>query len=415
MTAAATTFRIARMGGSGDGVAEDGTFLPFTLPGEVVEAEPAAEGRAAARRWVAESPERAEPPCPRFGRCGGCALQHWRDAPYRAWKRGLLVEALERAGYAGANVPEPLVSPPNTRRRADLGLRRMPDGAVLLGFHARLSPRDLVDISPCRILRPELLAALPKLAEVLRGLQALRREGAAVLNLLDSGPDLLLRTDGPLGPQDRARLGALGFRRVAWALKDGPFETAFQTEAPTFAISGIAVSPPPGAFLQATAEGEAAIVASVLAGLPKLPRGAVIADLYAGVGTLSFPLAQRARVLACEGDAGAAATLDGGSRRGAGGRVKAEKRDLAHRPLLPRELDKLAAVVLDPPFAGAPAQVAQIARSKLRHLTYVSCSPGALARDLKVLRGAGFELAAAVPVDQFLWSSHLESVVTLRR
>jgi 23S rRNA (uracil1939-C5)-methyltransferase len=409
------THRIRQLGAAGDGVAEDGTFLPFTLPGEVVEAEPASEGRAAATRWLAESPERAEPPCPRFGRCGGCALQHWQDAPQRAWKRGLLAEALRRGGYDAGAVGEMRSSPRHSRRRADLGLRRMPDGEVLLGFHARLS-RDLVDISPCLVLRPELMATLPHLAEVLRGLQGLRREGSAVLNLLDTGPDLLLRTDGPLGPGDRARLGALGLRRVAWALRDGPPETGFQSEPPVLSLGGIAVTPPPGAFLQATAEGEAAIVAAVLAGLPaRLPRGALIADLYAGVGTLSLPMAARAGVLAYEGAADAVAALDAASRHGTNGRVRAERRDLAQRPLLPREIDRLAAVVLDPPFAGAPAQVAQIARSKLRRVIYVSCNPAALARDLRMLREAGFALEAATPVDQFLWSAHVESVCVLRR
>lgn len=412
-----TVHRIGRMGSAGDGVAEDGTFVPFTLPGEVVEAEPAREGRAAPVRWDRESPDRVEPPCPRFGRCGGCALQHWRPEAYAAWKRGLLLAALARAGFPEAPVAETRESPPRSRRRADLGVRRMAEGSVALGFFARLS-HDLVDISPCRILRPELMGLLPRLAEALRPIQALRREGSAVLNLLGTGPDLLLRTDGALEAEDRARLGALGLRRVAWARREGAPEIAHQAEAPKIAFGGAEVTPPPGGFLQATAEGEAAIVEAVLAGLPeRLPRGAVVADLYAGAGTLSFPLASVAsRVLAFEGEAAAVAALDAASRRHAQGRVKAERRDLANRPLLARELDQLAAVVLDPPFAGAAAQVAQIAASKkLRRVIYVSCNPGALARDLAALRGAGFSVAAATPVDQFLWSAHLEAVVVLTR
>jgi 23S rRNA (uracil1939-C5)-methyltransferase len=410
---AADVRRILRIGAAGDGIAEDGGFIPFTLPGEVVEAIRTSPDRAEATSWISESAERVEPPCPRFGRCGGCALQHWAEAPYRAWKRGLLVEALERAGFPDAPVAALQTSPPASRRRADLGLRRLADGSVALGFHARQS-RALVDIAPCRILRPELVALLPRLAETLRGLQALRREGAAVLNLLDTGPDLLLRSDAPLSPRDRERLGTLGLRRVAWALRDAPPETAWQSEAPVITLGGVAVSPPPGAFLQATREGEAAITAAVLAALPKLTRRAVVADLYAGIGTLSVPLAEHARVLAFEGAADAAAALDAAARR-AGGRVKAERRDLAQRPLLARELDPLDAVVLDPPFAGAAAQVAQIARSKLRQLIYVSCNPAALTRDLRVLRGAGFSVTGAVPVDQFLWAPHLESVVALQR
>jgi 23S rRNA (uracil1939-C5)-methyltransferase len=408
-----STLRITGLGAGGDGIAEDGTFVPFALPGEVVEAEPSGKGRARPLRWLAESADRATPPCPRFGPCGGCTLQHLADPAYRAWKRGLLVEALERAGYPDAPVGQLLVSPPNARRRADLGVARERDGTVRLGFHTR-GGRELVDISPCRILRPELLELLPRLAETLRGVQGLRAEGSAVLNLLDTGPDLLLRTDAPLAPRDRQLLGTLGLRRVAWALRDGLPETAAMTEAPSVAFAGVAVTPPPGAFLQATREGEEAIIAAVLAGLPKPRKSAVVADLYAGVGTLSFPLAARARVLAYEGAPDAAAALDAASRK-IGQRVKAERRDLTARPLLPRELDALDAAVLDPPFAGAIPQVAQIARSKLRRLIYVSCNPAALTRDLRVLREAGFGVLAATPVDQFLWSAHLESVVALGR
>ncbi|MBY0337497.1 MAG: class I SAM-dependent RNA methyltransferase [Acetobacteraceae bacterium] len=408
-----TALRITGLGAGGDGIAEDGTFVPFALPGEVVEAEAAGKGRAKALRWLTESPDRAAPPCPRFGPCGGCTLQHLAEPAYLAWKRGLLVEALERAGCADAPVAPLAVSPPNSRRRADLGVVRERDGTVRLGFHTR-GGRELVDISPCRILRPELLHLLPRLAELLRGLQALRGEGSAVLNLLDTGPDLLLRTDAALTPRDRQLLGTLGLRRVAWALRDALPETAAMTEAPHMTFGGVAVTPPAGGFLQATAEGEAAITAAVLAGLPKPKKGMLVADLYAGAGTLSLPLAQHARVLAYEGSADAVAALDAASRK-IGQRVKAEKRDLANRPLLARELDALDAAVLDPPYAGAAEQVAQIARSKLRRVIYVSCNPAALTRDLRVLRGAGFAVQAATPVDQFRWTAHLESVIALAR
>lgn len=407
-----TALRILRMGAAGDGVAEDGTFVPYALPGEVVEAEPAGKGRARALRWLAESPDRADPPCPRFGPCGGCAVQHWADAPYRAWKREALREALSRAGFPDAPVSPLRASPPATRRRADLAVLRERDGTVRLGLHAR-GGREVVDISPCRILHPELLALLPRLADALRGLQALRAEGAAVLNLLDTGPDLLLRTDGALAARDRQILGALGLRRVAWALRDGAPETAALREPPVIHLSGVPVCPPPGAFLQATAEGEAAIVAAVLEGLPpKLGRRDRVADLYAGLGTLSFPLAGRAVVDAFEGAPEAAAALKAAA---GGGRVRAHRRDLARQPLLPAELKPYAAAVLDPPFAGAATQVAQIAASAVRRVIYVSCNPAALGRDAAALRAAGFAVASAVPVDQFLWSPHVESVVAFAR
>jgi 23S rRNA (uracil1939-C5)-methyltransferase len=290
--------------------------------------------------------------------CGGCALQHWADAPYAAWKRDRVAEALAWAGYANPPVAEPARTPPRARRRADLALRRAPDGAVAIGFHARGSAAVL-DLAACHVLAPPLFALLDPLRAVLRGLAALRREGSAILNLLDTGPDLLLRTDATLVPADRAALAAFArahaIPRIAHALGDGAPEPAAQLGPATIRFAGLAVAPPPGAFLQSSPQGEAAIVAAVLAGLPeRLPARARIADLYAGIGTLSFPLAARARVAALEGNAEAQAALDAAAR-GADARVEARRRDLARQPLTPAELAGFAAAVLDPPHAGAAA------------------------------------------------------------
>jgi 23S rRNA (uracil1939-C5)-methyltransferase len=187
--------------------------------------------------------------------------------------------------------------------------------------------------------------------------------------------------------------------------------------SPVALLSGVAMTPPPGGFLQATRAGEAAIVAAVLAGLPDrlLPR-ARIADLYAGCGTLSFALAQHARVAAFEGDAASAAALrSAANQAGLAGRVEVTHRDLARQPLMPTEFAGCAAVVLDPPHAGAAAQTAQLAAAKVPAVIYVSCNPGALARDGRILHDAGYRLAAAVPIDQFLWSARLEAVCVFRR
>ena len=415
---------ITRLGTAGDGVAEtpDGpVFIPGALPGEVALAHLGARrGEGLAAEMVAleqPSPDRVTPPCPHFLReCGACALQHLATAPYLDWKRARLVEALSRAGQTIALSPL-VAAEPGTRRRADLALRRTPTG-VALGFHQRGSAA-IADLSTCHVLDPRLVVLFRPLREVLKRLAALKREGSAVLNLLDSGPDLLLRTDAPLDTAQRAILAAFGLAhgipRIAWALGEGVPETAAQSGPVRLDIAGIAVAPPPGAFLQAAPAGEAAIVAAVLAGLPrKLPVRARIADLYAGIGTLSFPLTARARVTAFEGEAFAVAALDAAARK-AGGKVEAVKRDLAYRPLLPKELDAFAAVVLDPPYTGAAEQVAQIARSKLTSVVYVSCNPVALGRDAAVLGKAGFRATAATPVDQFPWSSHLEAVVAFAR
>ena len=356
------------------------------------------------------------PPCPHFGTCGGCTLQHWGEPAYLAWKAGLLTEALQRAGYAEPPIMPIVRSAPAERRRMDLAVRRTPQGSVTVGFHQRRT-EQVVDILTCPVLNPALVALLPELRRVLRSLGALKRAGSAVVNLLDSGPDLLLRTDSPLSAADRTRLAgfaqAHGLPRISWALGDGAPETACLLRPATTRIAGIEVTPPPGAFLQATPGGEAAIAVAMLAGLPAgLPARARIADLFAGSGTLTFALAARGRVAAFEGDAAASGALTAAARKaGLAGRIEAETRDLARRPLMPAELSRFAAVVLDPPFAGAAPQIAQIAAAKCRRVIYVSCNPAALTRDARTLRGAGFNLLAATPIDQFLWSARLESVV----
>lgn len=422
MSAEAFELEVAALGAAGDGLARlpDGLacFVPRSLPGERLAIRAVGKRGAGA---VAEpeavlraSPDRVEPPCPHFAACGGCALQHWADAPYAEWKRAKLAEALARAGFADVAAAPLVRTPPRARRRADLALRRRLDGGVSVGFHARVGG-TVLDLRACEVLDQRLVALFEPLREALRGLPALRREGSAVLNLLDTGPDLLLRTDAALGAAGRSRLAAFaaahGVPRIAWALGDGAPEVAAQHGTAAIRFGDAAVHPPPGAFLQASPAGEAAIRDAVLAGLPnRLPARAAIAELHAGIGTLSFALAGRARMDAFEGSAEAVAALAAAAGR-AGARIKAVRRDLARRPLLPAELKPYAAAVLDPPFAGAPEQVPLLARARVPRVVYVSCNPAALARDAKAFRGAGYRVLSAVPVDQFLWSPHLESVV----
>ncbi|MBR0678811.1 class I SAM-dependent RNA methyltransferase, partial [Roseomonas alkaliterrae] len=229
-----------------------------------------------------------------------------------------LVEALARAGFRDAPVATTITTPPARRRRADFALRRGPAG-ITAGLH-RAGSAEVLDITACLVLDPRLVALLQPLRAMLRGLGALRREGSAVVNLLDTGPDLLLRTDGPLAAADRALLARFaqdqGVPRIAWAQGEGPAEPAAQLGPVSIALGGVPVAPPPGAFLQASPEGEAAIVAAVLASLPeRLPGRGRIADLHAGLGTLTFPLARRGRVAAFEGDAAAVAALSAAAGR----------------------------------------------------------------------------------------------------
>ena len=287
---------------------------------------------------------------------------------------------------------------------------------MTLGFHGR-GGGALVDLHACEVLHPRLVALFDPLRALLRGLPALRREGSAVVNLLDTGPDLLLRTDGVLDATGRAKLAAFaaehGIPRVAWASSgDAPAEVAAQHGAAAIRFGGVEVHPPPGAFLQASPAGEAAIRDAVLDALPgRLPARAAIAELHAGIGTLSFALAERARrLVAYEVSAEAVGALAAAAGR-AGARIEAVRRDLVRQPLLPAELKAYAAVVLDPPFAGAKEQVPLLARARVPRIIYVSCNPAVLTRDARALKEAGYRVLSAVPVDQFLWSPHLESVV----
>jgi 23S rRNA (uracil1939-C5)-methyltransferase len=385
-------------------------------------AEPVAkrgEGWFGTADIVTASPDRVTPACAHFGQCGGCALQHWAMPEYLAWKSGLLGAALRRAGYADAAIEPVVGTPPGARRRIDLAIRRKA-AVITIGLHAARAA-DVVAMHECSVLHPTLFGLIAPMRDVLRGLSALRREGSAVLNLLDAGPDLLLRLDGELSASDRTRLAAFaeahGLPRISWARGDKPSETACLLRPPVVRFAGVAVTPPPGAFLQASREGEAAIIAAVLAGLPaKLTARARVAELYAGCGTLSFALAERVRVAAYEGDAAAAAALTAAVNAAKlPGRIEVQRRDLARQPLSAKELSAFAAVVLDPPHAGAAAQIGLIAASGVARVVYVSCNPTTLARDAKLLHLAGYKLVSATPVDQFLWSARLESVVVFGR
>ncbi len=396
-------------------------YVPYSLPGERVVARPTAkrgEGFAASIDEIVEiSPHRVRPDCIHFGICGGCALQHYAPAEYAAWKANLLTAALRRAGFQPE--PAPMVeTPPYQRRRMDLAIRRelgLRQGGVTLGLH---TARDstIVDITECHVLHETLFKLIEPLRNLLRGLNALGREGSAIVNLLDSGPDLLLRTDRPLSVVDRTRLAAFaqehGMPRVMWAHNTGIPETAALLRPPITDFSGTKVTSPPGGFMQASIPGEAAIIAAVLAGLPAKPTAkSRVLELYAGSGTLTFAILTKMRVHAVEGDAPACAALQAAANAsGKTGRLTIEQRDLQRRPLSAKEIDAFQVVVLDPPHGGAETQTAQIAASKIKRVIYVSCNPGALARDALMLKQAGFKLESCVPVDQFLWSARLESV-----
>ena len=413
---------IERMGAGGDGIAPGPIYVPQGLPGERLHVEINGKRGDGALATIHEilnpSLDRIAPACAHFLEgCGGCALQHWAPTPQAAWKRERLRGALARGGFAEAPVAETITTPAGARRRADFAIRRGTDG-LRLGFHAAGSAA-ILDIAACPVLHPRLVAVLKPLRDLLPRLPALKRDGSAVLNLLDTGPDLLLRTDGTLDAAGRALLAgfaaAHGLPRIAWARGNGVPEIAAQLGPVSITLSGVAVTPAPGAFLQASPEGEQAIITAMLAGLPvKLAGRGRIADLHAGFGTLSLALARRGRVTAFESDGAAVAALANAAAK-AGLPLAATRRDLVRQPLTVAELAPFAAVVLDPPFAGAEEQAGLLARSAVPAVIYVSCNPQALARDMRFFADQGWRVDAATPIDQFLWSGQLEAVVALSR
>jgi len=396
-------------------VAEEGGqryFVPFTLPGETVEAEPLDKrGEGIATKLIevlAPSRHRVTPPCPHFTVCGGFALQHWRHDAYTAWKVGLLERALKQHGVDAPAFDAPLLGTPGERRRADFVLRRQ-GRRVLAGFHERGSAR-IVDVGTCVIARPTLTALLEPLRAALAEVLPDGAAADAIANETDSGVDLLLRPHKRLvlSIDHRQTLVGLAERadlaRLSWGGRANP-EPIVVRRPPILVLGEAIIEPPPGAFLQATKRGERAMREAVDAWAGEADR---LADLFAGVGSLS--LGRAGRLTLFESDKASVAAVDAAARKIGGSRVTAERRDLFRNPLLAKELDAFAAVVLDPPRAGAAAQVAEIARSKVRRVVYASCDPGSFARDARVLQDAGYRMDKLKAIDQFLWSGHVESI-----
>jgi len=390
---------ITRLGHKGDGLTADGTLVPLTLPGEVVSGE-ITDGRILDARIVTPSPDRVRAPCAHFRACGGCALQHASDSFLADWKTQVIGTALAAQGLAAPLRPIH-VSPHHARRRATLAGRRTKKGA-LVGFHARRSD-TIVPLSECTVLHPDLLALLPVLAEITRLGGSRSATLAFALTTSANGVDCTVTGGKPLDEALRLTLPKYlpHFARLTWGE-----DTVFTASPPVQHFGGVAVTPPPGAFLQATPDGEAALVKAVTEAMGDARR---IADLFAGCGTFTLPLAHRAAIHAVEGAADMTAALDHAIRHAEGLKpVTSETRDLFRRPLLPDELAHFDAVVIDPPRAGAEAQVAQIVAARVPRVAHVSCNPVSFARDAKSLVTAGYRLDWVQPVDQFRYSAHIE-------
>lgn len=387
---------IEALGAKGDGLA-DGLAVALTLPGDVIE-----NGKL-----VTRSPHRIRPPCPHFGRCGGCALQHADDAFVADWKSGVVAQAL-RAHALPSDIRKVHQSPARSRRRAVFAGRRTKK-TTILGFHARRSD-EVIPIDSCAVLRPEIMAAFASLHEIVR-LAASRKSVVRLgVTLSGAGLDLDVRDAVPLEAQGIEALARFAevLARISW---NG--EVVLMRSPPMQQFGPAAVAPPSGAFLQATAEGEAALVASVLEATAGVGR---IVELFAGCGTFSLPLLVCSDVHAVEFEEEMLASLDQAWRQTTGlKRLTTEARDLFRRPVLSSEFNGVDAVVLDPPRAGAVAQAHEIAGSRVGRVAYVSCNPVSFAKDARVLVDAGFALDWVDVVDQFRWSTHIELAARFSR
>jgi 23S rRNA (uracil1939-C5)-methyltransferase len=407
-----TTLTILRLGAQGDGVAEhEGrqVFVPFALAGETVEAE--IEGdRARVTAIVAADPARMPARCSHYGECGGCSLQHLPVDQYLKLKRDLVTTALSWQGI-DAPVDEVVQVPPATRRRAVLAAHRR-GKEIVVGFHGKRS-HHIVGIRDCAVMAPSLVALIPKLQPLVATVAPAKDALTVTVTETLTGFDVAI-TGAPKDQSADARAiavkatDAIGLARLSI---NGVVE--MERTAPVLKFGASDVTPPPGGFLQACRESEQAMLELVKHAVGDAER---IVDLFAGAGTFTLPLAVNAAVHAVEGEEAAIRALGRAAKKTAGIKpVTTEVRDLFRKPLDWKDLQRFDAAVIDPPRAGAEAQTRELATSGLKRIAMVSCSATTFARDLKILTGAGWSVSGITPVDQFIWSPHIEIVAALER
>lgn len=405
------TLVIDHIGHRGDGVANtpDGAvFVPYVLPGESAEVERKGD-RATLLSVIEPSPERIDPICVYFGTCGGCAVQHWQEDKYRAWKRDLVVAALAQEKIE-AEVEDLIDAHGEGRRRAVLHARRGGKQGFLVGFTGRRS-HHIVPIERCPIFAPSLDRALPVAARLAELLAPAGKPLDLHFTATDSGLDVDVRGSGPLDAVKTEALAALAREfRLARLTRHG--ELIVQMQEPVLTVGKAKVLLPAGAFLQPTVAGEETLARLVLDAVGNVKR---IADLFSGIGTFALRLAENAQVLAVDEDTNAIAALK--KAKGAPGLkpVEAVQRDLFRSPLTAGEIVPNKVVVLDPPRQGAEAQARELGHSGAKKVVYISCNPATFARDAAILIAAGFTLARVTPVDQFRYSAHVELVGIFER
>lgn len=405
------TVTVTEIGHKGDGVADSTAgriFVPMSLPGEAVRIEQAGE-RARVIEIVTPSPDRVAPPCPHFGLCGGCSLQHWAEPAYLEFKRQTVAAAFADRGIDATVLPTVAVAP-RSRRRAVIAVQRGPDGRFAVGFRERLSHK-VAPAAGCLVVTPAIVDAMPKLIRIADMLSVPAK--GAIFTVIDTETGLDVAVAEARLPAARRQdvitaVLSLGFARFSI---DG--ETLVEARPPQMRFGGVAVAIPAGAFVQAVASAEEALSNRVVEAVGKAKR---VADLFAGSGTFTLRLARGAHVHAVESEARALDALSRAARHAQGLKpISIETRDLYRRPLMAKELAKYDAVVFDPPRDGAAPQAKELAKSAVPIIVAVSCNPATLARDARYLIDAGWRLGPVQPVDQFLWSHHVEAVAVLTK
>jgi 23S rRNA (uracil1939-C5)-methyltransferase len=403
--------KISELGHRGDGIAQTDNgpiYVAGALPGETVRAK-VADGRAQNPVFETRSPDRIDPVCRHFEKCGGCSVQHLAERPYLDWKRKLVENALSDRGIE-TTVSETVPATAGGRRRAVLTATRA-GRHTLLGYHEKASHR-LVDITECPVLDPVIVQAIPGLKSL--AAELLPKKGELRLSVLVTTSGLDVAIDKADKNYDR-KIPALSQKTVEldFARLTVKGEVILEVRPPMLDMGGIGLVAAPGGFTQATHAAEETLSRLVLSGVGKTKN---VADLFSGVGTFALRLAPNSNVHAVEGDATAIASLDRALRKPRGlKKVTFEKRDLFRRPLVRDELEPFDAVVFDPPRAGAQAQAELLATSKVKTIVAVSCNPATLSRDLRILIDGGYTLQSITPVDQFQYSPHIEAVAVLTR
>ncbi len=412
---------IEELGAQGDGIAYlDGqkVYVPLTLPGEAVRVSlkgKQGDGLAAkATEILSPSDDRVDPSCKHFAQCGGCTLQHLHTPAYLDFKEQMVTRALAQRGFDDVAVEAPLAFPAHTRRRVTMAATKSRQG-VVMGFHQRRG-NQLVNITECTIAVPEIVAIFDLMRALLGDVLPGGGKATIAMTATEKGVDVLIDAGMPLDLPKREALARFALQadvaRLTWKLKDDE-EPVIVQRAPVVTFLQTKITLPTSVFLQASTHSETALIDYVRR---EVGAAAQIADLFSGCGTFSYPLAAQAKVDAFDIDIEMVEAARRALPKGQDApRLVSNRRDLFKEPLTVAELAHYDAVVLDPPRAGAKTQCVELAKSEVPDIVMVSCNPATFARDARTLVDGGYVLESVQPVDQFLWSAHIELVASFYR